>query len=312
MPSRLQALVALLALSVAFSGCLSGGDGGSDRRAGLHSSHGTTGQEGWGGTGGQDGQPGGNGTPTGGSASGQEANGTADPGQAGNGTEDPEDPQGEEGQDPSEQSPEPTPLPGPVEPMQRPNYTVGSWWHYSTFAPGFASTLERELVGFQEHDGVVSFRWESHKVIPATGATITDDSIGWQGTQDNAWLEVLSTKKTDTEWGDFTSHTKVTYDPHCPELQWPLQVGNEWQNSCSYTKSEDGRTSHGTTSSNYTVLSFDRVVVPAGVFGAFRVQIETGNAVRLEFWSPDACGGLVRSQNEQGTALTVLEEYGCD
>ncbi len=69
---------------------------------------------------------------------------------------------------------------------------------------------------------------------------------------------------------DGTEHRR--FDPHSLGLQFPLEVGKEWEERCQRF---DGGKLAGTFVGTYKVVGVEEIVAPAGRFQAFRVEGET-------------------------------------
>lgn len=128
----------------------------------------------------------------------------------------------------------------------------------------------------------------------------------------NGLLVVLDEDTNFVAYVDSESGAVVGERTGIRHWEWPLVVGNSW--NFSVTWKMHGRT---TLQSTYFVVeAYEEVVVPAGVFGAFRVversQVTTAEGRQFEYltkrwWAP-AIGNLAKYIGEAPTGFWVNRE----
>ena len=98
------------------------------------------------------------------------------------------------------------------------------------------------------------------------------------------------------------------FSPYFPSFDFPIWVGKTWQAKSEHVSSSGVKTRYETTGK---VVSLEKVEVPAGVFQAFRILLDTdyaaqapdgrtgqGKLKEIRWYSPTARGCFIRSEFE--------------
>ena len=135
-------------------------------------------------------------------------------------------------------------------PIPRPEIRVGDSWTYRStnlFAPGT-----------QEHETRVSFA--NAKVILVVS---TNKSDGKEF--DSSWT---------SEWNAVTSHSGMMFRPHSGLFRFPLRIGDKHEVKYELLRPRVNTIESSATGA-VTVIGLETVDVPAGMFRAMKVELES-------------------------------------
>ena len=168
---------------------------------------------------------------------------------------------------------------------QKPIWNVGYKWEYEWERPDMSCILTREIVREETFNGIPCF------VMTVRGREvfITKDVLGR-----------LATKRK----GKVTRKRDAPIQP----LAWPLKVGRQWANVFTFERPQEGATWDIDT--RVVVTGFEEVVVPAGMFKAFKIEIynSRGGNLRHEYWYSPKVKWFVKKITFSGRGSRQREE----
>jgi hypothetical protein len=146
----------------------------------------------------------------------------------------------------------------------RPEWKIGYQWRYAVRAPGYQGNSTSEVVREETFDGVPTY-------LVRTGSN-----------------ESMHTKETLAS-SAYKSGEKalIKYKPPLLWLSWPLDVGKEWKINSMKESAE--KILSNRWAREIVITGVEEVLVPAGVFQAFKIETydsETGELIFEEWYAP--------------------------
>ena len=173
----------------------------------------------------------------------------------------------------------------------RPEWRVGYEWQYSWKDQSANGTLAKEIIREESFAGVPSFvlkRGQSEDFY-------TKDVLGLLGTLSGGRITVKRSAPFQT-------------------LSWPLEVGKEWSNS--YFVERLGEKSSESFELRAVVTKLERVIVAAGTFDAFKIEIYNARTGTLlnDYWYASEVKWFVKSRvyNREGVREEELHSFKVD
>lgn len=131
-----------------------------------------------------------------------------------------------------------------------------------------------------------------------------------------SWIRASDGALIRTDAAPTQGYASTTvYDPPCPGLQFPLEVGQQWTTSCTKitTVNRTGQVTTTQITTDYAVLREEQVTVAAGTFDALVIETNATMAAKEDTWySPQACGYVkIVAPTAQGDFVDELTDYSC-
>ncbi len=142
------------------------------------------------------------------------------------------------------------------------------------------------------------------------------NSTQWMTTDEHAMVKTINNVTvTGTPGGPREFSQTTTYDEPCPSFQWPMAVGDSWEQDCSATTRQGNRSQERQQDRDYHVLREETITVPAGTFETLVISNQTKGSDEdrvTQWYSPRACGPVKLETVQGNQSFTLnLTEYAC-
>ena len=168
---------------------------------------------------------------------------------------------------------------------EKPVWKVGFKWEYEWERPDSSGTLTRRILRTETFENVPCYVLK----IRRSESFYTRDVLG-----------LLATKTR----GKVTVKRDAPFQP----LAWPLYVGRSWKNVFTMERPQDESSSN--FDNEVVVAKFEEVVVPAGKFKAFKIDVYRSfdGELMSEYWYSPQVKWFVKKISYKGRGSRPREE----
>lgn len=200
-----------------------------------------------------------------------------------------------------------------------PSWSVGDYWLYSFNSTGLLApwTVRASVIDTEVADaGGMAYSSFLVRTTPVTGPVPGASYVREEWFRVTDLALVMEKESVNNPSAGFQQTTIQTFAPP-PPLHWPLITGSTWSGSTTVTTaityaSGSPSTSNTTEAFTFTVLTNERIEVPAGAFlAAPLVENETVNGTQFDsswtYWSPVVNGTVLQQTTN---SIMKLLSYG--